>query len=720
MLSDRQHLQYILDFTNVYQKFSPGGTRPPSPSQAMEREIACQRLRLENAFLPVEPGDIFAGRYQHLGVSVAPQEYSLGYMINESEFQQLMDRVEETDRIRLEEIRRFWRENGTAAKIRAAYTPEMTAALPSDRYLTDRGVGFPLYRTGGTHLDYKALLRGGIPGLKERLLEKRENAPESSEARTLYEKLAEALDLLTALCLRYREQARALGLPDMADSLDRIASGAPESLRDALQLVHLYALVSGSLNYGRMDDWCGRFLKGDPGELDLVVAFWKGINQRGCTWDGRVILGGRGREDEEAADRFALLAMEASRVYRDILPQLTLRFYDGQNPALLEKAYSNYADGCVYPMLYRDEINVPAVQDAFGLPEEEAEQFVPFGCGEYILDHRSLGSPNGIINLLEALNRVILDDSREYPTFEDLFTAYRQLVESQVSALAKHQSLEDRIAGQECPYLYLTLLYDDCIARGRPLLTGGARYRGGTLETYGNTNTADSLTAIRRMVYEDKRMTLSELRRLLRDNFAGGEVQRQALLRCPKYGNDLDEADEMLVRVHEHICRFTAAQAAPNGLASYLVVIINNNTNTYLGLLTGASADGRRAGEPMANANNPTSGMDVSGLTAFLNSLVKPDCHIHAGAVQNMKFSRELFRDHGEVVRALMNAYFRKGQQAMFNILDRGELEDALAHPERHGDLIVRVGGFCARFVTLDRDTQKEIVSRMLYGADAV
>jgi pyruvate-formate lyase len=172
----------------------------------------------------------------------------------------------------------------------------------------------------------------------------------------------------------------------------------------------------------------------------------------------------------------------------------------------------------------------------------------------------------------------------------------------------------------------------------------------------------------------------------------------------------------MLVDVHEHVCRYTRAQAERVGLHSYLVVVINNAANTLLGRWTAASADGRRARTPMNNGNAPSSGNDRKGVTAMLNSMVKPSPLIHAGAVQNMKFSPQLFRTRRAELEALLDTYFaRGGAQAMITVVSRGDLERAMDHPEEYGHLFVRVGGFSARFVDLGRDVQLEILQRTLY-----
>jgi pyruvate-formate lyase len=176
------------------------------------------------------------------------------------------------------------------------------------------------------------------------------------------------------------------------------------------------------------------------------------------------------------------------------------------------------------------------------------------------------------------------------------------------------------------------------------LLSGGVRYRGGTLETYGNTNAADALHAIEELVYRQGRLTLAEIIAAGDANFVGAahERVRRWLLQVGKYGND-DAADAFARRIHEHVCGSARAQAGLHGLHHYLVVVINNWANVLLGATTGATPDGRKSGDALANDNNPSPGADRTGVTAFLNSLVKLQPQLHAGAVQNMKFSRELF-----------------------------------------------------------------------------
>lgn len=242
------------------------------------------------------------------------------------------------------------------------------------------------------------------------------------------------------------------------------------------------------------------------------------------------------------------------------------------------------------------------------------------------------------------------------------------------------------------------------------------RYLGGTLETYGNINTANSLYAIKDVVYDRKRMSAERLMEALRADFQGYEKERKILLEAEKYGNDLEGVDQMARDLHAFVCTAVRERKRLTNMHSYMVVIINNEANTVLGRFTAASADGRRSGEPMANANNPAGGTDRNGATAMLNSLVKLRTDIHAGAVQNMTFSRELFGENRKILEQLLRTYFANGgQQAMINVLGREDLVKAMERPQDYGHLLVRVGGFSARFVTLAPDVQREIASRTLY-----
>ncbi len=718
-------------FTETYKKYR----NAPAPI----RELRCMEQMYPDIFLDIQPGDLFAGRIKMSHIGFSPEPGGLGYYCDEPAIRALLKENSYPEELLqdMEDLLSFWETEKTSAQVRAAYPAWIAEALPSDDWQGGPQPASPLYRMAGTYPDYQKLLELGIPGLRELVRSKQEGA--DPEAAVLYEAMEGALDLLSKCCIHYRDMAMAQNKPEIARTLEEIVQHKPETLRQAIQLMWLYILISGTYNYGRMDDLMGDFLAEDleagretmETAQELFTGFWYLIDQRRTTWNGRVVLGGKGRRNEARADLVALMGMEASRVVKEAEPQLTLRIYEGMNPKLLDKALEVIGEGTTYPMLYNDDVNIPAVANAFRVSMKEAEDYVPFGCGEYVLNHRSVGSPNGIINLLKVLELTLRNgrdgftgesaglktgDFASFETFEDLWNAYREQAEYLIRALALQEQIEYDVMGQTAPCLYLSMLYNDCLERGKGIFSGGVHYLGGTVETYGNINTADSLTAIREVVYEKKQITPQRLLEAMDADFVGYEEEQKLLLQVPKYGNDDPEADAMAVRVHEHICNYVRDQKDTAGLHSYLVVIINNSANTILGQMTAASADGRHRGVHMANANNPFPGNDKKGLTAMLNSLVKLRPDFHAGAVQNMKFSPELFRNEGAIVRSVLKTYFQKGgTQAMISVVNRKDLEQAMIHPEQYQNLFVRVGGFSARFVELERAVQLEILNRTLY-----
>ena len=722
-----------------------------------EREARCVKVQWKAKVRPIREHDLFAGRMVLPPIGFAGQTdgSSMGYYLNEEAMESLRKNpgLGLENQQKLDEMAAYWKGNTTEEKAKKAYPLEMKEVLPSDLYYAEPGIAFTLWRMAGIQLHYSKLIDNGIDGLKREITALTKEKQKDGEACSLYAAMLSAIETFSEVCHHYarmaEEQAeccdrrqRIRELREMARILRKISKNPPGTFREGLQLMFLYSMLDGTRNYGRMDDYLGRLFAADvdSGRLDeeeairLLSGMWLLMRDRDYRYDTRVVIGGHGRKHEQDADRLALVIMETSHRVREIVPQLALRFYLGQSPALYEKALDIIGSGYTYPMLYNDDVNIPAVCKAFDIPPEEAIHAIQYGCGEYVLNHRSVGTPSGVINLLQALivtlnrgtdpvsGKVMgmpterYDKHGGFDSFESLLNAYKEQIEYHVEQLARHEELEYIHAGRDNAYLYTSMLMDDCLDRGRAVFSGGIRYLGGTLETYGNVNTSDSLLAIRELVYEKKMLIMAQLVQILRANFKGYGKERQWMLDCPKYGNDDDAADGLMTLVHDHICNFTREQRRHTSLHSYLVVIINNDANTVMGKYTGASPDGRMAYTYMNPGNNPVGGMDRSGVTAFLNSILKPDASIHAGAVQNMKFSKALFREQRHILEALLRTYFKKGgTQAMLTVISRGDLEEAIKHPEKYANLLVRVGGFSERFVDLPPETQQEILSRTLY-----
>jgi pyruvate-formate lyase len=314
---------------------------------------------------------------------------------------------------------------------------------------------------------------------------------------------------------------------------------------------------------------------------------------------------------------------------------------------------------------------------------------------------------------------VFIPEPGSFKTFDDLYGKYKELLDYYMDISVEAQLHSYRVMNEQVSFLFTSLLMDDCIGRGRALLDGGVRYLGGTNETYGNINASDALWAVKDLVFDKSRYTLTELQQAALANFEGYEHIRRDLRNCDKYGNDLDTADGMAVDLYGYVAQGVRDRGIKAGMQYYLIVISNNQVNTEWGRRTAASLDGRYAGQYMNPANNPQGGADHSGPTAMLNSLVKFDAGYHAGSVQNIKFTPRMFRENRHIINALFRTYFRRGGcHLMVTVVDRGVLEDAAAHPEKYPNLLVRVSGFSAVFVRLAPDIQQEVMSRVLYDSE--
>lgn len=736
-----------LAYTRVYREMTGKGLA--------RRECECLRIMLPASALPVQEGDWFVGRRVFRPLGVAPSYWNdetdgldhVGYYADLDRLNHIMNRPDQTEENRqaIAEMIAFWKGERVVAKVHARFDETMRREMPSDLWNQESGAIFGLYRLVVSQLDYDKLVHLGLPGLRTEVENRLHGNPDAQQQDFL-EGLLGLIEILTGLLRHYEEellQEMAQKGPDerqqkMLHCVRRLQKQAPAGVMDALQLVWLYSAFAGVRDFGRMDVYFGDFYAQDlergvitqEDARTLLHSFYQMMRQTD-TRDGRIILGGLERRNPEHADCFALLAMETAMLDRELKPQLSLRMYPGMNPEVRAKGMEMLKAGMTFPLLFNDVASMRAVEKSMHVDSTEAEQYGFFGCGEYVIGHKSMGTPNDLINLAKALEVTLhqgmdpirgcahglnLGAPETFDTFDKLFTAYKKQVEYFTEIAARHHRLVYDAVRDSNAMLMMSLLMDDCVARGKPAVGGGIRYLAGTYETYGNVTVADSLTAIRELVYEKKLFSLQQLVAMLDANFEGYEPQRRMMQNCPKFGNDDLIADEMTQEINDHVFACAARQAQSQGLSSYLVVMINNGANADLGRNTLATADGRLAGTYLSNGNNPMAGMDKAGLTAMLRSMASTDAGSTAGTAQNLKLSRELFDKHGEAVQALIDTAFEMGILSLnISVMNRGDMEDAMIHPERHQNLLVRVGGFSARFVQLDPDTQQDVLNRTIY-----
>jgi len=306
-------------------------------------------------------------------------------------------------------------------------------------------------------------------------------------------------------------------------------------------------------------------------------------------------------------------------------------------------------------------------------------------------------------------------DPRRFGAYDELFQAFRAQLRHFVEIKIRGNNVIERLFARHMPAPFLSLLVDDCIAKGRDYHDGGPRYNSTYIMGVAPATCADSLAAIKRHVFDDKRLSMSELLDALGRNFEGCEKTRLTLWnRSPKYGNDDDYADSVLRQVFD--AYFDEIDGRPNTRGgTYRVNYLSTTCHVYFGSVTGATADGRRAWEPHSDGISPAQGADRHGPTAVIKSAARMDHARTGGTLLNQKFTPRLLEgEEGlENLLHLVRAYFRlDGHHIQFNVVTAETLREAQAHPEKHRDLIVRVAGYSDYFCDLTTALQNEIIAR--------
>lgn len=709
------------------------------------REVECLNVLYPTLFRKIADQDLVAGRTDFLpiGFGTVTSVGGVGHYCVFKKLRAFQQQLDEKERKRVDALYDYWLDHDLKTQFNKEVLTEDTLGMFID-------CEYPMIATArlsGMMLDYPKLLDKGIGGLRADLRERSKEQPDNH----FYKASLQCLDLFVDCASHLQNDAlsqmatanekRRRELERLCQGLERIKEDKPATFHEAMQLFWLFALLAGVINYGRLDDYLGPYLAADleAGRLTEEEAYryihslWTLIENRRTTVNGRIIVGGKGRKHPKEADIFLHIAMKVAKNCRYVEPQFTLRFDKDTPEEIWDEALDALGAGATYPTLYNDDVNVPALMYGMRIDRETAEQYVPFGCTEFVIQGQSTGTPNICVNLLKLLTIYMndgidpIDGKRksgpvsikkleEYKTFEDFYDGYKRLLDYYLDLSVEAQYHSYEVMNRYVSFLFTSILTEDCISRGKALLDGGVRYLGGTNETYGNINTSDSLWAIKDLVFTRKKYTLRQLHDAMLANFTGYEVLRKDCLNSDKYGNDLDTADTMANDLYEFVAKGVRDRGIAIGMHYFLIVISNNQLNTEWGNRTAASPDGRLCGMYMNPANNPQGGANKSGPTAMLNSLAKFDARYHGGSVQNIKFSPSMFNENRPVIKSLFKTYFAKGGcHLMVTVVDKGVLEDAVAHPERYPDLIVRVSGFSAVFVDLSPNIQQELLSRVLY-----
>jgi formate C-acetyltransferase len=306
-------------------------------------------------------------------------------------------------------------------------------------------------------------------------------------------------------------------------------------------------------------------------------------------------------------------------------------------------------------------------------------------------------------------------DPRQFQSFDELFEGYEQQVRYFIDVKIRGNNVIERLYAEYLPAPFLSLLIDDCIAKGKDYHDGGARYNTSYIQGVGLGTITDALAALKYHVFEQHTLSMDHMLTLLDNDFAGYERDRLMLFnKTPRYGNDDDYADSIMVRLFD--LYFSAIDGRPNTRGgTYRIDLLPTTCHVYFGSVLGATPDGRHAKLPVSEGISPVQGADRHGPTAVLKSAAKMDHTRTGGTLLNQKFTPSLLaNDDGlDKLVQLVRAYFRlDGHHIQFNVVDAETLHDAQQHPEQHRDLIVRVAGYSDYFCDLGKTLQDEIIAR--------
>ena len=604
-----------------------------------------------------------------------------------------------------------------------------------------------LWWTGGyqghTVPSYTTLLSLGIDGLIHKI-EKYAGEPHDERADLVYRASMIVLRGLSEWIMLYsshaRELAEAAGSADeharltaIAENCALVAHKAPETLYQAAQLMWFYCLWDAVDCVGRADQYLYPFYKkSKDGDVippdEAMTSLMLKLLEHGSH---NITVGGQTPDGRDATNELSYLMLHIIRRFHETHPRMSVRIHGNSPKELMALVTKMWSEGMSDPSVVGDN-NVIDGLTRIGVPIEDARDYTVLGCQEIEIPGKSnFGCEDGQLNLARVLEYTLRDGySRntgrfaglrtgkfeDFGTFEDFYAAFMK----QVKYFTKHWvtlcNRGQEIRAANFSKLVKTPLTLACIERGRSLDDGGSVYNFGVCETAGLSAVADSLTAIKKLVFDEGLISKKKLIEALDADYAGFEAERRLLLnRAPKFGNDDADADGMAVRLltdfWEELGKYRSVRGGTFTGACALL-----EAGIRYGLSTGALPDGRHAGEPLGNSIGPRPGADKNGLTAMLSSVLKlPLDRGVGGTTLNVVLTTALLSSpemRGRISDVMTTYLLEGGQMAQITTANLEDLKDAQIHPERHGSLIVRVGGFSIEYVQLDRRTQDEIISR--------
>ena len=527
---------------------------------------------------------------------------------------------------------------------------------------------------------------------------------------------------------------------EIAENCAYVAHKKPVTLYQAVQLAWILSLWDWVDCLGRVDQFflpyyqysCkyGDVISVEDSIASLMFKIWENgahnVTVSGCNpIDG-----------SDATNDLSFLFLQVLRNIHDTHPRMAVRIREDIDSRLLALIIKIWSEGMSDPAIISDKAVIPALQ-RIGIPIQDARDYATLGCQEIEVPGKSnTGCEDGGFNVAKALEVALRGGKAthtpnyqlgpktksllECDSFEDVFASFSTQLAYFTQIHTALCSKGQQVRSFNHSKLVKGVFTDGVLESGRNHDDGGPIYGHGVIETAGVAAAADSLTAIKKLVFEEGKISKQVLFDALENDFNGYEKERLMLLNdAPKFGNDDEDADQMMVRVlnqyWDEIAKYKSIRGGVyTGACSLLTAGIS------LGASTGALPDGRHSGEPLGNSMGPRPGADHSGVTAMLSSVAKLPLHKGVGGTTlnvilttKMLSTPEFRSDIGALIKTFMNS---GGQMAQITTANLEDLVDAKLHPERHGDLIVRVGGYSTQFVLCDTKTQDEIISRYAGG----
>jgi len=663
----------------------------------------------------------------------------------------------------------FWRGKTVEEALEAALPPDVAADM--DKYIFTMMLEIT-YGIGHFTMNHARVLELGLSGIiadARRRFDALPAAEQTGEKGLFYDAVIRSLEAAIRFAQRYSSPAsdmarkekdpiRKKELQEIAQVCARVPEHPAQSFREAVQSVYFIHLISqiesggNSISLGRIDRIlhpyyqadrdAGRIRPEDARELlsclfiktneiwnVLEEAFIPGGEGTEGKTTQNVTVGGLGPDGEDHTTELSFIGLDAYADIRTVQPNFGVRISQKSPEDFFKKAVSYARDG-VLMHFFNDEAIIQSLVRG-GLTIEDARDYGVVGCLEPNASGKTFGSTfavqfngakcvelalsNGMDNIFGLQNGIETGDPASFESFDEVWKAYDAQFSHFIGQMVRGMHELDRAIALNVPSPFASAMIEGPLEKGKDLTSGGAVYNSTGVQLMGFANTADSLYAVKKAVYDDKKCGIGELAQWLSEDWQDADEWRAYFLnKIPKYGNDIDEVDEMAARVVDHFCDVLARHRNFRG-GSFWPGIFSVGFHIAMGAFTAATPDGRYSGDILGNGVTPTNGNALNSPTAVMNSATKlPLERITNGANLNMRFSGKKIKP--ENLAGLIRAFFgRGGMQVQFNMLDSKVLRAAQKDPEKYRDLVVRISGYSVLFTGLSDIAQNEIISRTQY-----